>query len=249
MGWKTPRSLMFNVNTLDNSPDLLEEPVLPIITKRSDLLRMYFKLLWRDSKWRVVAGFLAIVSVIVAAYVFNINLLFLLLPVGMAWVTPTSRSTGDLITAAIWNQDVVSNVIALEQRVQTLLVYTREESSFTGVYAVDSPDNGQEAYYSWQMPADFLALVSANIAFNPYATETITFDLTINYAANGEPENTHTGSVVNATLGTTANQLAEYDFTALLASLGAGDYVGMEVSSKTSTEYIMLIRITYTTAL
>ena len=31
----------------------------------------------------------------------------------MAWVTPTSRSTGDLMTAAIWNQDVVNNPIAL----------------------------------------------------------------------------------------------------------------------------------------
>jgi hypothetical protein len=31
----------------------------------------------------------------------------------MAWSTPTSRSTGDLITAAIWNQDVVNNPIAL----------------------------------------------------------------------------------------------------------------------------------------
>jgi hypothetical protein len=31
----------------------------------------------------------------------------------MAWVTPTTRTTGALITAAIWNQDVVENVIAL----------------------------------------------------------------------------------------------------------------------------------------
>ena len=31
----------------------------------------------------------------------------------MAWSTPSSRSTGDLITAAIWNQDVVANPIAL----------------------------------------------------------------------------------------------------------------------------------------
>jgi hypothetical protein len=31
----------------------------------------------------------------------------------MAWVTPTNRSTGDLMTAAIWNQDVVANPIAL----------------------------------------------------------------------------------------------------------------------------------------
>jgi hypothetical protein len=31
----------------------------------------------------------------------------------MAWVTPTTRTTGALITAAIWNQDVVENPIAL----------------------------------------------------------------------------------------------------------------------------------------
>lgn len=31
----------------------------------------------------------------------------------MAYVAPSTRSTGDIITAAIWNQDVVNNVIAL----------------------------------------------------------------------------------------------------------------------------------------
>lgn len=31
----------------------------------------------------------------------------------MAWSTPSSVSTGDLITAATWNQDVVDNTVAL----------------------------------------------------------------------------------------------------------------------------------------
>ena len=31
----------------------------------------------------------------------------------MAWVTPTTRGVGDIITAAIWNQDCVNNPIAL----------------------------------------------------------------------------------------------------------------------------------------
>ena len=31
----------------------------------------------------------------------------------MAWSTPSTRATSDLITAAIWNQDVVNNPIAL----------------------------------------------------------------------------------------------------------------------------------------
>jgi len=34
----------------------------------------------------------------------------------MAWVAPSSRSLGDLITAAIWNQDVVTNPQALYDR-------------------------------------------------------------------------------------------------------------------------------------
>lgn len=31
----------------------------------------------------------------------------------MAYVAPSTRSAGALITAAIWNQDVVANVIAI----------------------------------------------------------------------------------------------------------------------------------------
>ncbi len=31
----------------------------------------------------------------------------------MAWSSPSTRTTGDLITAAIWNQDVVSNPLSL----------------------------------------------------------------------------------------------------------------------------------------
>lgn len=35
----------------------------------------------------------------------------------MAWVSPSTRTTGTLITAAIWNQDVVANPIALRTHV------------------------------------------------------------------------------------------------------------------------------------
>lgn len=40
----------------------------------------------------------------------------------MTWVNPTTRSTGELITAAIWNQEVVDN---------TQFLY---DSNFQGVY-------------------------------------------------------------------------------------------------------------------
>lgn len=31
----------------------------------------------------------------------------------MAYIAPTSRTTGDLVTAAIWNADIVANEIAI----------------------------------------------------------------------------------------------------------------------------------------
>lgn len=34
----------------------------------------------------------------------------------MAWVTPSTKILGDLITAAIWNQDIVANTLALHGR-------------------------------------------------------------------------------------------------------------------------------------
>ncbi len=47
----------------------------------------------------------------------------------MAWTTPTTRATGDLITAAIWNADLVDNLSYLKTEVDkygALLVYNTE---------------------------------------------------------------------------------------------------------------------------
>ena len=33
----------------------------------------------------------------------------------MSWTTPTTRTTGELITASIWNTDLVDDLIALQQ--------------------------------------------------------------------------------------------------------------------------------------
>lgn len=44
----------------------------------------------------------------------------------MAWVTPSQRSTGDLITAAIWNQDPVDNVQFLYDNLAMQPIYSVE---------------------------------------------------------------------------------------------------------------------------
>lgn len=40
----------------------------------------------------------------------------------MSWTSPTTRATGDLITASIWNTDVVNNLIALRGTLNTASV-------------------------------------------------------------------------------------------------------------------------------
>lgn len=61
----------------------------------------------------------------------------------MTWNAPTSRSTGELITAAIWNADIVDNLLALKSPPGTNYVadessnYTTTSTSFTEVDATN----------------------------------------------------------------------------------------------------------------
>lgn len=81
----------------------------------------------------------------------------------MAYVSPVSRSTGDIITAAIWNQDVVENVLAgaseIAESVGDLIVGAGEHE-LTRL----APGTGgtllrrkvSEAGLEWAVPADAL---------------------------------------------------------------------------------------------
>lgn len=49
----------------------------------------------------------------------------------MAWTTPTTRSTNDLITATAWNADVVDNLLYLASRPSTVDVKSRSDYTTT----------------------------------------------------------------------------------------------------------------------
>ena len=51
----------------------------------------------------------------------------------MAYSTPTSRSTGDVISASIWNQDVVDNMIAMTPHGFTAVIDGSGAPIVTGV--------------------------------------------------------------------------------------------------------------------
>lgn len=66
----------------------------------------------------------------------------------MAWTSPTTRSTGDLITASIYNTDVVDNLIALKDPPTKVWNITGEASDYTTTsgtfsYVDNTADKGQ----------------------------------------------------------------------------------------------------------
>jgi len=64
----------------------------------------------------------------------------------MSYVAPTTKTTGTLITAAIWNQDVVANIVAIKdpptdnQRADEASDYTSSSTTFVDVDSAGDPD-------------------------------------------------------------------------------------------------------------
>lgn len=73
----------------------------------------------------------------------------------MAYVAPSTRSTGDLITAAIWNQDIVDNMIAVKALV--------DAASFKHLDTQQNATEQQTTSASWQTTATW--------TFTPTATD------------------------------------------------------------------------------
>src|SRR5688572_17819395 len=92
----------------------------------------------------------------------------------MTWTDPTTRSTGDLITAAIWNADMVDNMVFLHDRVVSKLIPpvvasgTGASMTVSGdfpVAALVNTNAAAGAFFSFAVPADFDALVELKVIF------------------------------------------------------------------------------------
>lgn len=58
----------------------------------------------------------------------------------MAWVTPSTKILGDLITAAIWNQDIVANTLALHSRSCCIATDANNQTVGSGTFTTISFD-------------------------------------------------------------------------------------------------------------
>lgn len=106
--WKNPQKL----------PDGLEF----IMVGPSISLKTVLRILWIWMQSSLLSILLVLFTVIgVGLLVKDFNLILPFLPfLGMAWSDPTTRNTGDIITSAIWNQDVVDNPQYLKDTLDAL---------------------------------------------------------------------------------------------------------------------------------
>ena len=142
----------------------------------------------------------------------------------MAWSTPTSRSTGDLITAAIWNQDVANNPIALTPAGLSFVIGSGAAVIVTG------------AAGGFRLPinADLNSLHLSNDE-EASATSVVSLNVDIRHTSNrsaGYPDST--GSIMDSTgLVITSASFAERTALGGIApvSYSDGDYFALHVNS------------------
>ena len=167
----------------------------------------------------------------------------------MGWTNATTRSTGNLITASIWNTDLVDNMDFLE----TQDFYAPTTVRYTGAAFVALAASGnypaailsgatQFALTSFHCPANFSAIVTSVLIVIPTSTQaSANWDIESHYAANGEAYNTHSESDTVTTYNVTAQQLFEVDVSGILSSLAADDYVGLKLLQSTASHTVNVI--------
>lgn len=143
----------------------------------------------------------------------------------MTWTDPTTRSTGDLVTAAIWNADVVDNLEFLHDRVVERWFYVAHTTNYAadGRWRVITLTAGSGAAMAFSLPEDFDELVSADVLLIANATGTLTYSIHTAYGADGESKINHYESSSGNTTGMTNGNLKLVGADAALSALAADD--------------------------
>lgn len=167
----------------------------------------------------------------------------------MTWTDPTTRSTGDLITAAIWNQDVVDNLEYLHERTVTRWIPPHGSLSVAGDwYAIYGYVTPFAAYFSFDIPPDFDQLVSLEVAILGTQTGQRTYDLNSDYGNPDDAEDSdhHSEALTSQTVDVIQNEMEWIDVSGVFTSLAAGDICSLKISGSYQYMYILGCRIRYT---
>jgi len=170
----------------------------------------------------------------------------------MTWSDPTTRQTGDLITAAIWNQDVVDNTVALRDRLVTLW-WSPDTGSGVGDWPNEFLDTGQSARISFVIPDDTDTLISVEAVIWSDGNCTWQCNLNSDYfnPDNGETYSHHSESVTGVQVSAVEDEPFFLDLLDVLSSAAAGDCVGIAISctGNANDSRLLGVRIVYQTTL
>ncbi len=144
----------------------------------------------------------------------------------MAWSTPSVRSTSDLITAAIWNQDIVNNPIALSEGA---IIVTMDGNTYelsTGIAA------------RFSVPKD---LTITQVTLLADQTGSIVIDIWKDTYANYPP--TDADTITGGSEPTIAAALKYQDGTlsGWTTALSSGDTIIVNIDSVTTITYCTMI--------
>lgn len=167
----------------------------------------------------------------------------------MTWTDPTTRSTGDLITAAIWNQDVVDNLQYLHDRDVVLWAIDQaEDDVFSSGYRADRlQSTGEYAFFSFYIPDDFETLLYAHLLHINTSAITGVYNIQTWYhnPTQGEGAWRHGASATGLTVPLQANTAAWSDFSSYVGELAGGDLLSVRVQKSTSDHYVLGARLIY----
>jgi hypothetical protein len=156
----------------------------------------------------------------------------------MAWIDPVAKVIGALITAAEWNQSIVTNTQYLHDRTLTLW-YPSGFAVTVGDYGGIVLANGTSNYISGYIPDDFDSLVSATAyVANGAAGQTLTYGIQTDWGNPASGESATAAGQTGAGLSqliTNANQWYPLNVASYFSGIDAGDLFGFEFISTTIT--------------
>jgi hypothetical protein len=168
----------------------------------------------------------------------------------VAFITPYTYTSLEGLTAALLNTYQRDNMNSLRAHTYCYpfvkdsgnngSIDIRGPHTYAGTnYPVVTLGSTDSALANFTVYSEYGSPVEIAVVILPDATETVQYDLTTYYAAEGEASNTNTGSAANETAAVTATQFAHLDVSGVLASLAAGDKVGFHLKSDTDTLYLL----------
>ena len=152
---------------------------------------------------------------------------------------PTSQAVQEAITAQMLTKEFFVPVTAGN-------TLTSAYDTAVGDFATNTPDAAQVLYFVFNIPSNFTSLTSVKLVMIPDATETIQYDVDVDYGANGESRTANSATISNQTESATADViLVGSDIKSALVNVQANDYVGMKITSDTTQLRVLGLKVVY----